>query len=226
MHHLDGLGLIRSEFLCSMHSSRLLYCRRSLRRERLFGDRLNPLEQYDDVEVKKIFRFERANVLKLVDLLAPHIHHQTGRSLALSPLQQVCVTLRYYATGCMQLSLAAWMNVDKSTVSRTVWNVTQAVLQAAEPLVMEANPLKEGFYQKFGLPNIVGAIDCTHIKILAPPTDLHPEEYINRKNVHSINEQAICDSDCKFVDLVAAWPGSVHDSRIFKTSDVYNKSSW
>ena len=37
--------------------------------------------------------------------------------------------------------------------------------------------------------------------------------------------QAICDSDCKFVDLVAAWPDSVHDSRIFKTSVVYDELS-
>ena len=33
--------------------------RRALRRERLLRDRLNPLEKYDDVEIKALFRFER-----------------------------------------------------------------------------------------------------------------------------------------------------------------------
>lgn len=32
--------------------------RRGLRRERLYQDRLNPLEVYDEVEVKGLFRFQ------------------------------------------------------------------------------------------------------------------------------------------------------------------------
>ena len=32
--------------------------RRGLRRERLYQDRLNPLEVYDEVEVKDLFRFQ------------------------------------------------------------------------------------------------------------------------------------------------------------------------
>lgn len=46
---------------------------------------------------------------------------------------------------------------------------------------------------------------------------------MNRKNVHSINVQAVCDSDCKFIDLIACWPGSVNDSRIFKHSTLDEK---
>ena len=37
--------------------------RRALRRERLFRDRVNPLEKYDEVETKMLFRFERVNIL-------------------------------------------------------------------------------------------------------------------------------------------------------------------
>ena len=33
--------------------------------------------------------------------------------------------------------------------------------------------------------------------------------------------QAISDSNCVVTDLDVSWPGSVHDSRIFKNSDVY-----
>ena len=182
---LLNLWLLECYFRFDIHSLRLFYCSRSLRRERSFRDRLNPLEKYDDVEIKNLFRFERTNIIEILNTVAPYIQHQTGRSLALSPLQQVCITLRFFATGSMQLTLAAWMNVDKSTVSRTIWNVTKAILSTAEPFVMEANTIKEGFYRKVGLPNIIGAIDCTHVKILAPPSTLHPEEYINRKNVHS-----------------------------------------
>ena len=30
----------------------------------------------------------------------------------------------------------------------------------------------------------------------------------------------ICDPNFKIMDIVAKWPGSVHDSRIFRESDV------
>lgn len=84
----------------------------------------------------------------------------------------------------MQLSLGAWMNVDKSTVSRAVWRVTRAITSTPEPFVMDVNSTKYGFYSKFGIPNIVGAIDCTHVKILAPPS-----EYSSR--IHQSKERTL-----------------------------------
>ena len=41
--------------------------------------------------------------------------------------------------------------------------------------------------------------------------------------VHSINVQAICDSDCIFVHVDVSWSDSVHGSRIFKNSDAYER---
>ena len=198
--------------------------RRPLRRERLFRDRMNPLEKYDEVEIKAPFRFERHNILRITDELRPMIQHTTGRNKALSPLHQVCIFLRFAATGCMQSSVASWINVDRSTVSRTVWRVAQSILEAHRDIFnIDVRSTKEGFLAKHGLPNIVGAIDCTHVRIVTPPRRLYPDEYINRKNYHSINVQAICDSDCIVTDVVASWPGSVHDSRILKNSDIYDR---
>ena len=77
---------------------------RALRRERLLRDRLNPLEKYDDVEIKALFRFERHNILQITNDLRLVIEHTTGCNKALSPLHQVCVFLRFAATGCMQTS--------------------------------------------------------------------------------------------------------------------------
>ena len=43
--------------------------RRALRRERLLRDRMNPLEKYDNVEIKRLFRFERQNILQITNNL-------------------------------------------------------------------------------------------------------------------------------------------------------------
>ena len=69
-----------------------------------------------------------------------------------------------------------------------------------------------------GLPNVIGAIDCTHILIRAPSVDEYV--YVNRKNVHSINTQIICDADMLITSVVARWPGSTHDSFILANSRV------
>ena len=69
-----------------------------------------------------------------------------------------------------------------------------------------------------GFPSVIGCIDCTHVKIASP----HQKErdFVNRKNFHSINVQGVSDQKNRFTDIVARWPGSVHDSFIFRTSNL------
>ncbi|KAI4455236.1 hypothetical protein MML48_9g00013033 [Holotrichia oblita] len=52
---------------------------------------------------------------------------------------------------------------------------------------------------------------------------LHGDEYINRKGWCSLNVQATCDGKERFTSLDAQWPGSVHDSRILKRSNIFGK---
>ncbi|VDI18679.1 Hypothetical predicted protein [Mytilus galloprovincialis] len=64
----------------------------------------------------------------------------------------------------------------------------------------------------------IGAIDGTHVRIQAPSED--EASFVNRKGVHSVNVQAVCDAKGKFTNINANWPGSSHDSHIFRTSQV------
>lgn len=65
-------------------------------------------------------------------------------------------------------------------------------------------------------PNVLGCIDGTHVPIKTPCKAEHL--FINRKNFHSINVQGECDSDLRFTNLVAKWPGISHDSFIWTDS--------
>lgn len=55
----------------------------------------------------------------------------------------------------------------------------------------------------------IGAIDGCHINIKAP-SDC-PASYVNRKGVHSILLQAVCDHELVFTDCYA---GETHYSRL------------
>jgi len=195
------------------------------RRSPLLRDALNPMDYYDDVELKRLFRFERNNLYTIIRRLHPQLTHTTGNHGALTTLQQVLVTLRFYAVGSMQLSLGSWLKIDQSTVSRTVWKVTTAILAAyPNPFTIPATA-EDDFLHNFNVPNCVGLIDCTHIRILQPNRADHPMEYYNRKKYFSVNAQIVCDSWGKVTNLLVQWPGSVHDSRIFKNSTLYNDLS-
>ena len=73
------------------------------------------------------------------------------------------------------------------------------------------------FYAICRFPKCIGALDCTHVKIKSPGGD-NPEIYRNRKGYFSINVQTVCDASLKIQNIVVRWPGSTHDSTIFKNS--------
>ncbi|XP_062590955.1 putative nuclease HARBI1 [Saccostrea cucullata] len=79
---------------------------------------------------------------------------------------------------------------------------------------------KTDFFGKAGFPNVLGAIDGTLIKIQAPSEN--EPSYVCRKGFHALNVQAVADASLRFTDLVCKWPGAVHDSFVFKNSNLNN----
>lgn len=81
----------------------------------------------------------------------------------------------------------------------------------------------QGYEDAWGFPMCAGAIDGTHIPILAP-SENHTD-YVNRKGFHSILMQAVVDCNYLFRDVVVGWPGSVHDARVFSNSAIFVKGN-
>ncbi|GLV38166.1 uncharacterized protein CBL_12812 [Carabus blaptoides fortunei] len=119
-----------------------------------------------------------------------------------------------------QEGVGADLGIHQSTVSKIVKEVVKKVVVKKDIWIqfpvthIAMEEAKHGWH----LPNAIGAIDCTHIRIVKP--DLHGEAYFNRKGFYSINVQATCNYNECFTSLGASWPGSVHDSRVWWNSDV------
>ena len=77
------------------------------------------------------------------------------------------------------------------------------------------------YEDKWGFPMCLGAVDGTHIPILAP-TESHTD-YVNRKGRHSIIMQAVVDCYYLFRDIVVGWPGSVHDACVLSNSGIFKR---
>ena len=71
-----------------------------MRRERIFRDRTNPLEIYDDLELIERFRFDRGTILQITQLLQDDLESSTFRNKALI---KVLISLRFFASGSFQI---------------------------------------------------------------------------------------------------------------------------
>ena len=164
------------------------------RRFRLFNARLD--DYLSENDVKSRFRFGRDSINYLVDLLSDDLARNTARNHALSPLVQVLVALRFFASGSFLEVIGDTFGLPKSTVSRCITAVSQALVRRQHMFIVwpdedRKTVIKQAFFAKNGFPGVIGCIDCTHIRIQAPR--VNENDFVNRKGYHSLNVQAICD---------------------------------
>ncbi|XP_036341771.1 putative nuclease HARBI1 [Rhagoletis pomonella] len=79
--------------------------------------------------------------------------------------------------------------------------------------------IKEHFYTKFRLPGVIGCVDGTHIAIRTPSAEERPHFY-NRKGFYSLNTMVVCDHKMRIRSIDPRYPGSCHDSLIWRSSDI------
>ncbi|KAM7301071.1 putative nuclease HARBI1 [Ixodes scapularis] len=177
------------------------------------------MEVYSDREFSACYRFSKTTVRELLCLLC--IRPSTDDSgKPLSPMLQLLVALRFYGAGAFQTVIGDLINVSQPTVCRVVGNITDLIIQELFPKVVQfpdatgRRSVTHAFYKIGKFPGVSGCIDCTHVRIKSPGGD-DAEVFRNRKGYFSINVQAITGPELQFFDVVASWPGSVHDSRIF-----------
>ncbi|KAG8173399.1 hypothetical protein JTE90_004727 [Oedothorax gibbosus] len=75
----------------------------------------------------------------------------------------------------------------------------------------------DDFENRCGIPNVLGALDCTLIKIASPGGDT-AERFRSRKSTFALNVQTLSDVELSIRNLVVRWPGSTHDSTILDHS--------
>lgn len=155
------------------------------------------LLNYTDEELRARYRFGSESIQFITNLIETDLRRKTNRSHVLRPIDQVLIALRFYASGNFVQVIGDTVGVDKSTVSRAVHDVSQ-LLSAKQNMFIKwpttaavINENKNGFYRRRRFPGIIGCVDGTQIRIIAPSNN--ESDFVNRKGFHSINVQGVCD---------------------------------
>ena len=170
------------------------------RRERKFrAGTQSDIDDYSDEELRVRYRFRRESILFITNLVAGDISRNTQRNHALPPLLQVLIALRFYASGSFLQVIGDTFGVDKSTVSRAITDVSQALIAKQHLFIKwpltndECTTIKNEFYLHGGFPCVIGCVDGTHVRLQVPSK--HENNYVNRKGFHSINVQGVCNHE-------------------------------
>ena len=134
---------------------------------------------------------------------------------------QLLCYLRYLATGSfMEVTSDLLPLKNKVQAHRSIHKVMRLVAGMAPSVIkfpIDIDEVSVQFQAKYGFPGVIGCIDGTHIPIQRPSIE-NAEIFRCRKGFMSINVQGVCGPDLKFYNIVARWPGSSHDSRIYNNS--------
>ena len=175
------------------------------------------MDSLSEFEFKQLYRLKKDTFLRLsLSLNLP----QKTKGHAYSSNFDILMLLAYLANQSFMNIAGKLLNISKTSAHRAIHLVIDHLVALHDEKIKfphDTSTIKHKFLLKSSFPDFIGAIDCTHVKIQSPGRATG-ERFRNRKGYFSINVQAVCDTDLRFLDVVVQWPGRVHDSRIFANS--------
>ena len=164
----------------------------------------------------------------MADLLQPDLLYDNNRGTPLSPIQQVCIALNHYGGNQFQRVSAVCAGVCQGTARNCLVRVTEALVKRRAdfmfmPSMEEMAETSSLMEERFHLPRFAMAVDGMMVRFSEAPRGLpegkHKQQFWCRKQFYALNCQVVANE--KFIlDVDCRWPGSTHDSRVWRQSDV------
>jgi hypothetical protein len=96
----------------------------------------NPLlMDYSDEQLRQRYRFGRDSIMYLSDLLRDKLERLTRRKTSLTVEEKVMIALRFFASGSHLQVIGDTMGHDKSTISRVIRQVADALVEMKDTFI-------------------------------------------------------------------------------------------
>ena len=185
----------------------------------------NLLGSFNSREFKGRMRMDVSTFEYLCGYLAPDLQRRdTGMRLAIPVEVKVAVSISRLASGNSMQCIADLYRIGLSSSQQAVSefcgaikkNLLRKFISWPSPATMDR--YAEEFQDLHQIPYVVGAVDGSHIPIIAPR--LHAADYYNRKGFHSILLQGVVSAKCLFWDFDIGWAGSMHDANLWARTEI------
>jgi hypothetical protein len=184
----EGLGVPALEYRLAQEFQQLedhFYKNKKYRHNLLSRHYLtNVIPLMDDVQHRAAFRMTRDQFNKILTYVSPHpvfaVGSRATHAHALSVRQKLYIALYHKATGDSFHSVGRQFGVSPPTVMCCVYDVATAINDTmVQKYLNDLLPTTESmrrayayaFWKKSGVPNIIGAVDVSHVHIQAPPSN-------------------------------------------------------
>ncbi|XP_035676202.1 protein ANTAGONIST OF LIKE HETEROCHROMATIN PROTEIN 1-like [Branchiostoma floridae] len=153
---------------------------------------------------------------------------------AISAEKRLAVTMYWLASGDLFRTVADLFGISEGSVCVIIHGVCKAIVDVLLPQYIRW-PTGErlranirGYEEVRNFPQCGGAIDGTHIPVRAPAGE--GPDFHNRKGWYSMLLQGTVDYlysphpfRTRFTDISIGFPGSVHDARVLRKSDIFKR---
>eukprot|EP00117_Sycon_ciliatum_P012448 scpid75727/ scgid13513/ Putative nuclease HARBI1; Harbinger transposase-derived nuclease len=185
---------------------------------------------FNDKDFHEHFRMRRGPFeLLLTEICANSngilpLTHIAGGRVPTTPTKHLLITLWILGSQCCIRDVADRFGVSKWTVWTVIRRVCTILVNYLAPKFIKwptgarVKTVSEGFEAIAKLPGVIGSIDGSHMEVKPPSDDM--DSYGNRLSYYSIVLQAVCDSEMVFTNCFAGYPGSVHDARVLRNSEL------
>uniref|UniRef100_A0A3B4T5V7 Harbinger transposase derived 2 n=1 Tax=Seriola dumerili TaxID=41447 RepID=A0A3B4T5V7_SERDU len=179
----------------------------SLGRARVFRDWQNPFAFPGD-HLYERYHFSSEGLTYICIFLEPYITSATCRSNALTVPHTICIALRYLASGTFMYAVGNTESLSKNTVCRVIHKVAHAITELLKAFVV--------FPEHFSHAVDIDLCDYFIHEQCRPSYIYCCVLNVNRKSFHN-------DHYCIVTSIEAKWSGSVHDSWIFRETELSHR---
>lgn len=169
------------------------------------------------------FHVSRKTFFKICDIVRSELSRQdTNMRPSVSLEKRVAVALNRLATGSCYTACGLGYGLPKSTanvVKNEFCDILRrkAVNYIKFPRTEEEAQKVIGEFEHISLfPHVVGALDSTHLKIIAPKQNKY--DFLGKKTFYSVFVLGVADSNCRFIHVSAGCPGSVTHAQMLRDS--------
>ncbi|KAB0802620.1 hypothetical protein PPYR_04806 [Photinus pyralis] len=90
--------------------------------------------EWDETDFVRRFRLSKASVLVVLELIQGDIRARTNRNNPIAPLQQLLLTLRFFASGSFYITVSDFGGIHKSTAAQIIKRTVTALSYLITPI--------------------------------------------------------------------------------------------